>query len=70
VKITAITLHRLRLPLDPPFEAAWDPEPRRHFDACWTPVPNSRANLEPKVSPDKAWGSGWPSSTCGAWVAN
>jgi L-alanine-DL-glutamate epimerase-like enolase superfamily enzyme len=34
VKITAITLHRLRLPLDPPFDAAWDPEPRRHFDAC------------------------------------
>jgi L-alanine-DL-glutamate epimerase-like enolase superfamily enzyme len=23
----------MRLPLDPPFEAAWDPAPRRHFDA-------------------------------------
>jgi L-alanine-DL-glutamate epimerase-like enolase superfamily enzyme len=33
VKITAITLHRLRLPLEPPFHAAWDPLPRRHFDA-------------------------------------
>jgi L-alanine-DL-glutamate epimerase-like enolase superfamily enzyme len=33
VKITAIRLDRLRLPLDPPFLAAWDPVPRRHFDA-------------------------------------
>jgi L-alanine-DL-glutamate epimerase-like enolase superfamily enzyme len=33
VKITAIRLHRLRLPLDPPFLAAWDPRPRLHFDA-------------------------------------
>jgi L-alanine-DL-glutamate epimerase-like enolase superfamily enzyme len=33
VKITAIRLDRMRLPLDPPFYPAWDPEPRRHFDA-------------------------------------
>jgi D-galactarolactone cycloisomerase len=33
VKITAIRLHRMRYPLDPPFRAAWDPVPRRHFDA-------------------------------------
>jgi D-galactarolactone cycloisomerase len=33
VKIAAIELERLRLPLDPPFRAAWDPEPRRRFDA-------------------------------------
>jgi L-alanine-DL-glutamate epimerase-like enolase superfamily enzyme len=33
MKITAIRLDRLRLPLDPPFYAAWDPVPRRHFDA-------------------------------------
>jgi L-alanine-DL-glutamate epimerase-like enolase superfamily enzyme len=33
VKITAVRLDRMRLPLDPPFLAAWDPEPRRHFDA-------------------------------------
>jgi D-galactarolactone cycloisomerase len=33
VGITAIRLDRMRLPLDPPFRAAWDPEPRRHFDA-------------------------------------
>ncbi|OXM66321.1 mandelate racemase/muconate lactonizing enzyme family protein [Amycolatopsis vastitatis] len=33
MKITAITLDRLRLELDPPLAAAWDPEPRRHFDA-------------------------------------
>ncbi len=33
VKITAIRLDRMRLPLDPPFDAAWDTEPRRSFDA-------------------------------------
>jgi L-alanine-DL-glutamate epimerase-like enolase superfamily enzyme len=33
MKITAIRLDRMRLPLDPPFAAAWDPAPRRHFDA-------------------------------------
>jgi L-alanine-DL-glutamate epimerase-like enolase superfamily enzyme len=33
VQITAIRLDRMRLELDPPFAAAWDPVPRRHFDA-------------------------------------
>jgi L-alanine-DL-glutamate epimerase-like enolase superfamily enzyme len=33
VKITAIRPDRMRLPPDPPFRAAWDPVPRRHFDA-------------------------------------
>jgi D-galactarolactone cycloisomerase len=33
VKITEIRLERLRLDLDPHFAAAWDPVPRRHFDA-------------------------------------
>ncbi|HUB03706.1 MAG TPA: mandelate racemase/muconate lactonizing enzyme family protein [Solirubrobacteraceae bacterium] len=33
MKITAIRVDRLRLPLDPPFLAAWDPEPRRSFEA-------------------------------------
>jgi D-galactarolactone cycloisomerase len=33
VKITAIRVQRLRLPLDPPFHAAWDPDPRIQFDA-------------------------------------
>lgn len=33
MKITAIDTERLRLELDPPFYAAWDPTPRRHFDA-------------------------------------
>jgi D-galactarolactone cycloisomerase len=33
VRITDIRLRRLRLPLDPPFEPAWDPEPRPHFEA-------------------------------------
>ena len=33
MKITAIKLRRLRLPLDPPFHAAWDPVPRTRFNA-------------------------------------
>ncbi|HEY6294273.1 MAG TPA: mandelate racemase/muconate lactonizing enzyme family protein [Streptosporangiaceae bacterium] len=33
MKITGIRLDRMRLPLDPPFHAAWDPVPRGHFDA-------------------------------------
>ncbi|MGH3403892.1 MAG: mandelate racemase/muconate lactonizing enzyme family protein, partial [Streptosporangiaceae bacterium] len=33
MKITAIRLDRMRLALDPPFRAAWDPQPRGHFDA-------------------------------------
>ena len=31
--ITGIRLRRLRYPLDPPFEAAWDPDPRRALEA-------------------------------------
>jgi L-alanine-DL-glutamate epimerase-like enolase superfamily enzyme len=38
VKITAIRLDRMRLPLDPPFPAAWDPVPRRAFDATLVTV--------------------------------
>lgn len=33
MKITNVTLERLRLPLDPAFHAAWDRSPRRAFDA-------------------------------------
>jgi D-galactarolactone cycloisomerase len=33
VRITAIRIQRLVLPLDPPFFAAWDPTPRRSFEA-------------------------------------
>jgi len=33
MKIAAIRLERMRLPLDPPFLAAWDPVPRRWFGA-------------------------------------
>ena len=33
MKITAVISQRLRLPLDPPFYAAWDPDPRRSFEA-------------------------------------
>ena len=31
MRITAVTLQRLVVPLDPPFAAAWDPQPRREF---------------------------------------
>src|SRR5689334_2951521 len=31
MRITAIRLDRLVVPLDPPFPAAWDPEPRTRF---------------------------------------
>ncbi len=33
MRISTIGLQRLRLALDPPFMAAWDPTPRRHFAA-------------------------------------
>jgi L-alanine-DL-glutamate epimerase-like enolase superfamily enzyme len=33
VIITSIEIERLRLPLSPPFHAAWDPTPREQFDA-------------------------------------
>ncbi|MEB3371431.1 mandelate racemase/muconate lactonizing enzyme family protein [Saccharopolyspora mangrovi] len=33
MQIVDITLDRLRLELDPPLRAAWDPDPRGHFDA-------------------------------------
>ncbi|KAA9156363.1 mandelate racemase/muconate lactonizing enzyme family protein [Amycolatopsis acidicola] len=33
MKIDEITLDHLRLELDPPLRAAWDPRPRGHFDA-------------------------------------
>ncbi len=33
MKITAIDIKNYRLPLEPPFKAAWDPSPRRTFTA-------------------------------------
>jgi L-alanine-DL-glutamate epimerase-like enolase superfamily enzyme len=38
MKITAIRLTRMTLPLDPPFSAAWDPNPRRDFPATLVTV--------------------------------
>jgi L-alanine-DL-glutamate epimerase-like enolase superfamily enzyme len=38
MRITAIELERLRLPLDPPFCPAWDSAPRNHFDATLVTV--------------------------------
>lgn len=34
MRITDVRVDRLRLPLDPPFPAAWDPVPRTAFDAA------------------------------------
>ena len=33
MKITDIRVHHLSTPLDPPFDAAWDPQPRRRAPA-------------------------------------
>ena len=33
MKITSISMERLRIALEPPFNAAWDPQPRREFEA-------------------------------------
>lgn len=38
MQITAIELTRLNLPLDPPFNAAWDPNPRTDFPATLVTV--------------------------------
>ena len=38
MKITSIKLTRMRLPLDPPFNAAWDPNPRKEFTATLVTV--------------------------------
>ncbi|MGG7465460.1 mandelate racemase/muconate lactonizing enzyme family protein [Plantibacter sp. YIM 135347] len=38
MKITAIRLTRMILPLDPPFNASWDPEPRTSFAATLVTV--------------------------------
>ncbi|MFH5878721.1 hypothetical protein [Arthrobacter sp. NA-172] len=38
MKITAIRLTRMVLPLDPPFNAAWDPVPRTSFPATLVEV--------------------------------
>lgn len=38
MKIAAIELTRMLLPLDPPFRAAWDPNPRREFTATLVTV--------------------------------
>jgi L-alanine-DL-glutamate epimerase-like enolase superfamily enzyme len=38
VKITAVKVRRLEHELSPPFDAAWDPEPRRSFEATLVAV--------------------------------
>lgn len=38
MKITSIDLTRMNLPLTPAFNAAWDPEPRRNFEATLVTV--------------------------------
>lgn len=41
MKITSVELLRARIPLDPPFDAAWDPAPRREFSAVVVKVGTS-----------------------------
>lgn len=36
MKITSIEIKHYVFPLDPPFRAAWDPEPRKHFTSTLT----------------------------------
>ena len=38
MRIASIETRAYRLPLDPPFSAAWDPQPRTHLDATLTMV--------------------------------
>ena len=38
MRLTSIETRAYRLPLDPPFVAAWDPLPRTHLDATLTIV--------------------------------
>lgn len=49
-KVTSVTISHHRLPLDPPFDASWDPKPRASFDATIVRV-ESDAGLV-------GWGSG------------
>jgi L-alanine-DL-glutamate epimerase-like enolase superfamily enzyme len=49
-KITAITISHHRLPLDPPFHASWDPNPRTSFDATVVRVETDAGLI--------GWGSG------------
>jgi D-galactarolactone cycloisomerase len=51
VRIAAIETRRYRYPLDPPFAAAWDPQPRTHQDATIAIV-RSEDGLEGYASGD------------------
>src|SRR5574340_753021 len=51
MRIAAIDERRYRYPLDPPFRAAWDPEPRRFQDATIAVV-RSEDGLEGYASGD------------------
>ena len=44
MKITGIAITHHRLPLDPPFHAAWDSVPRRHFDSTIVRAHQQAAN--------------------------
>lgn len=55
VTITGIEITHHRLPLDPPFRASWDTQPRRHFDATIVRV-HSDAGLTGVASGDTMLG--------------
>jgi Aromatic amino acid lyase len=77
VKITAIRLDRMRLPFDPPFYAAWDPVPRRHFDATLVRAQTDEGitgygsgdtmdGFEPRSTPKAIWLSPTPPASAPA----
>ena len=51
MKITAIRIDRLRVPLDPPFLAAWDPDPRTSFPVSIVRVEIARPSICRETSP-------------------
>ena len=57
MRIAAVETRTYRLPLDPPFRAAWDPEPRTHLDAALTIVTaddGARGYASGDALPDRA----------------
>ena len=57
MKITSIEIKNYRLPLDPPFKAAWDPAPRKKFSASIVRV-NTDAGITGIGSGDAMLGLG------------
>lgn len=65
MKITGIRVQRLSHALDPPFHAAWDPTPRRNFEATLVFVDTSEgltgvgSRSRTPSAPAWTWPTGW-----------